>query len=409
MELYPDSKMVRVKDDVPEGYSAHRALGKIIHVHSFDGNRCWVMDIGKTEHGQKYWIEARHFEEIPGQVVVEFTRDWYEMHKTGDLHLAIPVKRDNDRRHFVLWREDKKEFDTSGYYEGSTIKVIRKITEEEDMAILQLSEQEIEDRCNTMLGSHGGYTLYTDENNEYFHAGCRNFTRADAITHWTRRKDQSGHHSNSFNRAVKFLKAIEANPRQEGNDLEQRLIAMEAANKKMLGEHADAFGKQKKLIDDLKAELKEKNEAEAKAEAAKKVGQFRPKVDQQYYYVIDGKSTVNINYLYWLADPADRYRLAQGNVFRTKEEAEAYMAKILAIGEVNAMIDEVNDGWVEDWDNYKNSKWNIIRNHKVKILECSANQFNAPSDEALHRMKSPDSCRQVISKITPEQIKAIWG
>ena len=64
------------------------------------------------------------------------------------------------------------------------------------------------------------------------------------------------------------------------------------------------------------------------------------------YWCVDDKGEVY--YGYWANDNIDNYRLSQGNVFRTREEAEAKLAYNEAVGTIREYILEQNGDWTPD-------------------------------------------------------------
>lgn len=74
------------------------------------------------------------------------------------------------------------------------------------------------------------------------------------------------------------------------------------------------LGKVQAELDELKAQLKPKPE-----------DRFGPKVGEEYWFVNDRGNTERTN---WNDDDEDNYRLAVGNVHRTKEDARRHKASL---------------------------------------------------------------------------------
>lgn len=57
----------------------------------------------------------------------------------------------------------------------------------------------------------------------------------------------------------------------------------------------------------------------------------------------------------------DDYRWETGNYFKTEVEAEVYKDRQLAVGRINRRINELNAGWIPNWKDIDEKKWNIYK------------------------------------------------
>ena len=97
---------------------------------------------------------------------------------------------------------------------------------------------------------------------------------------------------------------------------------------------------------------------------AKPVGRYKPKYGEEYWFI---DSTGDIVSDKWIGAHSSESRYALGNVYRTKEEAQAALDKQLATVRILDRIAELNDehGWVADWDDEGQSKYYPLFNYKT--------------------------------------------
>ena len=82
-----------------------------------------------------------------------------------------------------------------------------------------------------------------------------------------------------------------------------------------------------------------KEEAEkALAHYAQLEGRFVPKMHEYYYFITDCGSVV---YDEWNDDTSVRWRLSQGNVFRTDEEARDHLKYLKAVAVIKEDKEEI--------------------------------------------------------------------
>ena len=71
-----------------------------------------------------------------------------------------------------------------------------------------------------------------------------------------------------------------------------------------------------------------------------KQGRWKPKYKDKYYTVFEAGIVIDSE---WVDDKVDNFRYKTGNCFKTEEEAELHLEKILFIEEVKDFIKQEND------------------------------------------------------------------
>ena len=90
-------------------------------------------------------------------------------------------------------------------------------------------------------------------------------------------------------------------------------------------------------------ELTDEELDELNAQRDEKTERFVPTKGDNYWFV---PSSGMVSTMIWKNSNTDNYRLSQGNVFRTKEEAEAKLAYNEAVGTIREYILEQNGDWM---------------------------------------------------------------
>ncbi len=99
-----------------------------------------------------------------------------------------------------------------------------------------------------------------------------------------------------------------------------------------------------------------------------------------------------------------RYNI--GNYYQTEEEAIKERDKRLAIVKVNDKIMELNEWWIENWDNRRQEKWYIMYNNDKKLFESGYNTYTNEWT-LLSRIKSEEIAEQIIKEF-PDELKLIF-
>ena len=96
-----------------------------------------------------------------------------------------------------------------------------------------------------------------------------------------------------------------------------------------------------------------------------KQGRWKPERGEEYYAICaegDYEKLENTNHC------VDKYNIAVGHCFKTKEEANEYAKKLIFNQKVLDRIAELNEGWEPDWDN-KENKFSLYVNNGCLMVE----------------------------------------
>lgn len=110
-------------------------------------------------------------------------------------------------------------------------------------------------------------------------------------------------------------------------------------------------------INELKARI-------AKLEAGLQK-RFVPEMRQVYWCNDSGCITFKST---WKGDPIDRYRLAMGNVFRTKENAALW-------AEIQGRAIELRGDWLPDWDDIEQDEYYLVWDYQDGQPRHSSSTF----------------------------------
>lgn len=95
------------------------------------------------------------------------------------------------------------------------------------------------------------------------------------------------------------------------------------------------------------------------------VGRWKPKLSQDYFYV-DARGI--ITYYEWDNDEYDQWIYAQGNCFKTEEEAAAHNKYLEAAATIRN-----SSSFVPDWGNSGQYKYSVCYGHNTKSLAVTNN------------------------------------
>lgn len=134
-----------------------------------------------------------------------------------------------------------------------------------------------------------------------------------------------------------------------------------------------------------------------------KNGLWKPEMGEEYYWVdVSGDSGLS----YWADDICDRNRYSIGNVYKTTEEARAYVQRLKAIQRVKEYIAEKCEV-VEDLENADTPKWSVC--YDLKSKEFFANLWHSLFfHQPLPPLKTPKDVDKVIENCEAD-LKIIWG
>ena len=92
-------------------------------------------------------------------------------------------------------------------------------------------------------------------------------------------------------------------------------------------------------------------------------GYWKPEYGDDYWYVDDGFITVDC----WTSCCADLFRLSQGNVFCTKEEAQHHRKKLDVIGKIRlAAMEDIAENGEIDWSGTYAYNYRLLYHHRSK-------------------------------------------
>lgn len=105
-----------------------------------------------------------------------------------------------------------------------------------------------------------------------------------------------------------------------------------------------------------------------------KSNRFIPDFDQRYYFI---DSTGSFPHVPWSNDPADRWRLSQGNVFETEKEAVEYKEILKIEGELRMLAndDQAWDGINRHFYIYSGKESSSVSIRISSVFDCIENNF----------------------------------
>jgi len=247
-----------------------------------------------------------------------------------------------------------------------------------------------ENFTNIWLATSDTYKLLTNKEGTRFVAGCRDFTRKEAIEHWTHVKETCPTASRA-DRASLFLSAIHNHIKEV--------------------DEPEHIAKYRQMVNDAAIALKEAEEDLEKAieaEKKKEFKRFKPIENEVYYLVsIEGEVLRRVCGSTGPGSTSDfAYKI--GNTYKTRSEAEEAVNRLKAITAINDLIDEVNEEWVPTWGKSNQYKYYIHFSHDGHQLKVSYDCMYQ-STSVLKPIRSRGAAESIIKHITDDQIKLIWG
>ena len=127
------------------------------------------------------------------------------------------------------------------------------------------------------------------------------------------------------------------------------------------------------------------------------------KNDEKYFVILENGCIVDIH---WNYDDMDVKRYEQGNIFRTKKEAEKEYKKRILLTRFRQFRDKCNGDWKPDWNNIKEGRYHI---HLYPTNgECSIGQdVFQDSMPQFGRFKKVDDCLRAI-ELFGDEIKRLF-
>ena len=156
-----------------------------------------------------------------------------------------------------------------------------------------------------------------------------------------------------------------------------------------------------------KAEEMEKQLKELKLEIERAKKDLELKCSYNYkdrYFFIDGEGVVGRSQ--WDNMDIDINRFSQGNIFKTKEEANLESERRTLLAKFREFRDERNEGWKPDWTDANEAKWSAVLS--AGKLEALSMYLNNGFDTFGH-FKNQEDCQRAIEIFGKEIIELFVG
>lgn len=148
-------------------------------------------------------------------------------------------------------------------------------------------------------------------------------------------------------------------------------------------------------IDGLKMPVNKLIEAGWKAPEEKKSLLWKPNIGETFYTI---SSLGVVCSAVWKNDRANNQLYRLGNCYRTQKEARNVVKSTRAIVRINRRIEELNAGWVPDWNDKDQRKWRVQLNQpdRAFIVNWSAFLKNRSEIEPIARL---DIAHRIIEEM----------
>ena len=127
-----------------------------------------------------------------------------------------------------------------------------------------------------------------------------------------------------------------------------------------------------------------------------------PYKDGDEYYFVSANGLAK--YDTWDNYGFEKRAFAQGNVFKTQQEAELESKRRNLLTRFRAFRDECNDGWKTDWNNHNSKKWCITKNEEGMYAMWT---FEFNSFSYFGCFKNQEDCERAI-ELFGDEIKALF-
>lgn len=132
----------------------------------------------------------------------------------------------------------------------------------------------------------------------------------------------------------------------------------------------------------------------------------KPKNYEIYFYI---DSCGRINRQLWYNTGIDNFRYETRNCFKTKEEAEEELERILFVNEVRDFIEEENEGWEPDFSHSKKTGFylyinNTYVNNKPIIGDSGSNMLTS----TYKYFKSKEIGEKILAKFDNQKLIKWW-
>lgn len=97
-----------------------------------------------------------------------------------------------------------------------------------------------------------------------------------------------------------------------------------------------------------------------------------------YYYIAMKDYKFNVKLTQDTYGGCDDYLHKQSNYFHTQEQANKYRSHIEFLLELMQIRDILNDGWIPNWNNLDEDKYQIYLNHNDVSFSCGISACDTP-------------------------------
>lgn len=148
-----------------------------------------------------------------------------------------------------------------------------------------------------------------------------------------------------------------------------------------------------------------KNDLQKELEELNKPKRWKPEVRDFYWFINPHGEVVETD---WLSDNYDKFRYKTRNCFKTKEEAEDELERILFVNEVRDFIDEENEGWEPDFNSRLDNIYRInVKKNKLDISYDSG-EFGYRLASLYKYFKSREIGKKILAKFNNEKLIKYW-
>ena len=195
------------RDDIPLAYTCD-ANGNILTRKDSDG---YWYEYTYDDHGNvltyknSYGVWREYTYDDHGNELTYKDSDGYWYEYTRDDHGNILTYKNSDGRWYEYARDDHGKMLTSKNSDGYW----REYTRDDHGNILTYKHSDINNgELFTKIAGDDEYNLFTNEAKDYFVAGCRRFTKAEALGHWGNDLGDSSARAELFVKAIHELNNI---------------------------------------------------------------------------------------------------------------------------------------------------------------------------------------------------------
>ena len=162
-------------------------------------------------------------------------------------------------------------------------------------------------------------------------------------------------------------------------------------------------------IEELEKQITELDERKVALQQELELEKQKPEIEYSFkngekYFVL-GQDGLIGDYL-WDGSNFDKIRYAQGNVFKTKEEAECERDRRALLTRFRQFRDKCNGDWKPDWEDKSEDKFFILFNHESSELKSNWCSYSQPFSSFGCFKNSEDAKRAI--ELFGDEIKRLW-